>query len=122
MGGAGGVDPSSPVLTNIAWDPIGFCLQDTRHSYNVFVFALDPDTPPSDLVFDVDIPDCSPVTHRGNVFVVSCPNRAPHTGVACAEDPEGNTSSRAVFTFPTCLPGDCMQFPDACDLLAPDPS
>jgi hypothetical protein len=93
-----------------------------RNNYNIFVFALDPDTPPLDLIFDVNVQDCSPVSHLGNVFVVSCPNNAPTSGVACAEDPDGNTSSRAEFTFQACIPGDCRQFPDACDMLALDPS
>jgi hypothetical protein len=119
-GGSGGVNPSSPVLTNIAWDPLGFCQQGTRSSYNIFVFALDPDTPPLDLIFDVNVPDCSPVEHFGNVFVVSCPNNAPASGVACAEDPEGNTSSRAGFTFQVCETGSCTESPDACDTLGVD--
>jgi hypothetical protein len=119
-GGSGGVNPSSPVLTNIAWDPLGFCQQGTRSSYNIFVFALDPDTPPLDLIFDVNVPDCSPVEHFGNVFVVSCPNNAPASGVACAEDPEGNVSSRVGFTFQPCQTGNCREIPDACDMLALD--
>ena len=116
-GGSGGVNPSSPVLTNIAWDALGFCQEGARNSYNIFVFALDPDTPALDLIFDVNVPDCSPVSHLGNVFVVSCPNNAPTSGVACAEDPDGNTSSRAEFTFQPCIPGNCRQFPDSCDMV-----
>jgi hypothetical protein len=119
-GGSGGVNPSSPVLTNIAWDALGFCQEGARNSYNIFVFALDPDTPALDLIFDVNVPDCSPVSHLGNVFVVSCPNNAPTSGVACAEDPDGNTSSRAEFTFQPCIPGNCRQFPDSCDMLGLD--
>jgi hypothetical protein len=121
-GGAGGVNASSPVVTNIAWDPLGFCQQGARNNYNIFVFAVDPDTPALDLIFDVNVPDCSPVAHLGNIFVVSCPNDAPHSGVACAEDPEGNTSSRAEFTFQVCQPGDCNRPPDSCGNLVLDPS
>jgi hypothetical protein len=119
-GGSGGIDPSSPVLANIAWDALGFCQEGARNNYNIFVFAVDPDTPALDLIFDVNVPDCSPVSHLGNVFVVSCPNNAPTSGVACAEDPDGNTSSRAEFTFQPCIPGNCAQTPDACDMLAID--
>ena len=111
----GAVNPSSPVITNIAWDPLGFCQQGARNNYNVFVFALDPDTPALDLTFDVNVPDCTPVANRGNIFVVNCPNTRPHSGVACAEDPDGNVSFRAAFTFQVCETGDCRQTPDACD-------
>ena len=119
-GGASGVNPSSPFLQDIAWDPIGFCQQGARNNYNIFVFAGDPDTPLLDLIFEVNVPDCSPVAHAGNVFVVSCPNDGPTTGVACAEDPDGNVSSRVAFTFQVCEPGSCLQTPDACDMLAVD--
>jgi hypothetical protein len=110
------------VVTNIAWDPLGFCQRGNRNNYNIFVFASDMDSPDLELIFDVDVPDCSPVSHVGNIFVISCPNNAPHSGVACAEDPDGNTSSQAEFTFDVCIPGDCDRPPDSCDLLAPDPS
>lgn len=116
----GAVNPSSPVITNIAWDPLGFCQQGARNNYNVFVFALDPDTPALDLTFDVNVPDCTPVANRGNIFVVSCPNTRPHSGVACAEDPDGNVSSRAAFTFQACQSGSCRQTPNACDGLVLD--
>lgn len=78
------------------------------------MFALDPDGEDLELIFDVNVPDCSPVAHLGNIFVVSCPNNAPHAGIACAEDPEGNTSARAAFEFPVCVPGDCRRFPNLC--------
>lgn len=120
-GGAGGVNPSSPFLVDIVWDPLGWCRQGSRNSYNIVVLAGDPDTPLLDLIFDVNVPSCSRSAHVGNVFVFSCPNDGPATGVACAEDPEGNTSSRATFTFQACQPGSCEQTPDACDMLALDP-
>jgi hypothetical protein len=53
--------------------------------------------------------------------VLSCPNDGPATGVACAEDPDGNFSSLVGFTFQPCQTDDCMQSPDACDLLGADP-
>ena len=120
----GPVNPggSPPEMANIAWDPLGFCQQGAFNNYNVFVFASDSDSPLLELTFDVNVPGCSPVAHLGNVFVVGCPNNAPISGVACAEDPDGNTSSRAEFTFQPCIPGDCNMPPDSCDLLAPDPS
>ena len=34
---------------------------------------------------------------------VDQPNNAPTSGVACAEDPDGNTSSRAELTFQPCI-------------------
>jgi hypothetical protein len=121
-GGSGSINASSPVITNIAWDPLGFCQQGARNSYNIFVFADDPDSNDLELIFDVDLPDCSPVTHLGNIFVVSCPNNAPQSGIACAEDPDGNTSSRVAFTFQVCEPGDCIRTPDSCENLVLDPS
>jgi hypothetical protein len=121
-GGSGSINASSPVITNIAWDPLGFCQQGARNSYNIFVFADDPDSNDLELIFDVDLPDCTPVRHLGNIFAVSCPNNAPTSGVACAEDPDGNTSSRAEFTFQVCLPGDCDRPPGSCENLVLDPS
>ncbi len=121
-GGSGSINASSPVITNIAWDPLGFCQQGARNNYNIFVFALDPDTPALELVFDANVPDCSPVAHLGNVFVVSCPNSGPVSGIACAKDPDGNTSARAEFTFHPCETGSCKETPDACSGLALAPS
>ncbi len=117
----GGVTPSSPVITNITWNPLGYCRQGARTNYNLLVFADDPDSENLELLFDVNVPDCSLVAQRGNIFVVSCPNDAPQSGIACAEDPDGNTSSRATFTFEVCQPGSCKQTPEACDMLTLDP-
>jgi hypothetical protein len=119
--GDGGVNPSSPVVTNVAWDALGFCQVGARNNYNIFVFASDIDSEDLELTFDVSVPDCSPVANLGNVFVVNCPNTRPHSGAACAEDPDGNVSSRVEFTFQVCETGDCGESPDACDMLALDP-
>ena len=54
-GGAGGVNPSSPFLVDIVWDPLGWCRQGSRNSYNIVVLADDPDTPLLDLIFDVNV-------------------------------------------------------------------
>lgn len=120
-GGTNGVNPSSPVVTNIAWDALGFCQEDARSNYNIFVFAEDPDSPLLELTFDVNVPDCTQVASDYNVFVLSCPNDGPATGVACAEDPDGNFSSLVGFTFQPCQTGDCRESPDVCDPLVVDP-
>lgn len=120
-GGANGVNPSSPVVNDVAWDPLGFCQQGARNNYNIFVFALDLDSPLLELTFDVDVPGCTRVANEFNVFVYSCPNDGPTTGIACAEDPDGNVSSRVGFTFQVCETGSCRQTPEACDMLTLDP-
>ena len=120
-GGTNAVNPSSPVVNNVAWDAIGFCQEDARSNFNIFVFAVDPDSPLLELTFDVSVPSCTQVSGGYNVFVLSCPNDGPATGVACAEDPDGNVSSRVEFTFQVCETGDCRESPDACDMLALDP-
>jgi hypothetical protein len=120
-GGTNDVNPSSPVVTNVAWDALGFCQQDARNNFNIFVFAEDPDSPLLELTFDLDVPSCTRVASDYNLFVLSCPNDGPATGVACAEDPDGNFSSRVGFTFQVCETGSCTQSPDACDPLLVDP-
>jgi hypothetical protein len=120
-GGTNGVNPSSPVVNNVAWDAIGFCQEDARSNFNIFVFAVDPDSPLLELTFDVNVPSCTRVAGGYNVFVLSCPNDGPATGVACAEDPDGNFSSLVEFTFQPCQTDDCRQSPEACDLSGVDP-
>jgi hypothetical protein len=120
-GGSGSINASSPVVNNVAWDAIGFCQRDARSNFNIFVFAVDPDSPLLELTFDVNVPSCTRVAGGYNVFVLSCPNDGPATGVACAEDPDGNFSSLVGFTFQPCQTDDCMQSPEACDLLGVDP-
>ncbi len=121
-GGAGGGNPSSPVVVDVFWQPLGFCLEGQRNNFNIFVFADDPDSNDLELSFGGGVPDCTEIASDYNVFVFSCPNIGPATGFACAEDPDGNVSSRVEFTFQPCETGSCRENPDACSGFALAPS
>ncbi len=121
-GGAGGGNPSSPVVVGVAWQALGYCLQGQRNNFNIFVFADDSDSKDLELTFDANVPDCIEIANEFNIFVFSCPNIGPATGVACAEDPDGNVSGRVAFTFQPCETGNCKETPDACSGFALAPS
>ena len=101
-GGSGGMSAGeAPVITMVAWAPVGACTGGVGSDYTVTVTATDADSDAADLIYDGSVAGCS-----GQIddvtSTISCPNAAPYAGTVVVEDGDGNVSNRVNFTIAVC--------------------
>jgi hypothetical protein len=87
----------------------------TASDYTVTITATDADNDPSELTYEGSVTGlCTDID--AEVSTVNCPNAAPYTGTVIVEDPDGNVSDAAEFTFNICESSSCGESPTSCEL------
>jgi hypothetical protein len=100
-GGSGGMGGEAPVITMVAWAPVGSCSMGTAGDYTVTVTATDADSDPMDLVYEGSVGGCTGAIDAAT-STITCPNAAPYNGSVVVEDGDGNASAPAAFTIGIC--------------------
>jgi hypothetical protein len=98
--GGGG---QAPMITKVAWEPVGDCSTGTESDHEITV-TVEDDSPTDQLTFSGSVTSCT-----GNldaaVSTVTCPQAAPYNGEVTVADPDGN-EDMATFTFGPCETGE----------------
>lgn len=114
-GGAGGGMGAAPVITDIAWAPVGSCAQGTPSDYTVTVTATDADNDAMELTYAGSVTACNPAITAAD-STIGCPNNAPYAGTVTVSDPDSNEAVGS-FTVSVCETASCSGTPAvACSL------
>lgn len=96
--------PSAPpMISQVAWMPMGMCTAATASDYRVITTATDPDTALGSLTYSGSVLGCTG-TIDNDMVTINCPNLAPYSGSVTVMDPEGNSDTQA-FTINVCMSG-----------------
>ena len=105
-GGAGGIgDNEAPVITMVAWAPVGACPPSGGGSsdYTVTVTAMDDNTAPMDLTYEGSVGGCDGQIDAP-VSTINCPNAALYNGMVVVRD-ESLASVPVNFAIDVCETG-----------------